>query len=618
MIERLPEFAAEGSATENVGDTGVLALSDRQCIPDDPAWCGEHEDDLSPVEEGECKEWVLRQGWTTLSNTYHNEFIDKPLPSENGFMEPFIEMLKAGSFDDEPWRSNVAIEDGRVVVKEPGGVGSSSSTCEPEDEDASSVNNRLSVDTSMEKKLSTTDIRVMAECFPAPSGGPLDMRRSSSRSPCRSPSESRRTSLASVAELSEELPRPVERRKSSALASTLPTVADSLAPQAHTLFAKQNQLNDDLSRELEGYGALLSQLESKLGDRDGVIKRLVRDHAHERRRLKREVAERDAKIERLGSEVDRLRTEIDREPSMRADDRAEELQEELDAARDKLSALEIEHSALAEELDQVRAELQDASRDAEGARDELAAAHSDAGTLRLELEDTRRRLAESDDALERTTEDLDAERDAHEDAQRRLDEGKSQREQLSAQAEHERNLRLDAERVHAEELADLRAQLAQERALRQRLEAERDSASHADLQSQLGRSQPRAVPDASEFGHSRTQSKDGGFAFSPSKRGGGGSFLRDSWATATGKRSALAPVGQKNADRTIARLERTVEELAMANERLSLGMSSLQQERELLRRKLQRAEGGARHPSKTHARTSSKDSLAGRPTSLRS
>ncbi|EKD04245.1 hypothetical protein A1Q2_01464 [Trichosporon asahii var. asahii CBS 8904] len=581
VIERLPEFAkSTGPATEKIGDTGIIPLSDRTCIPDDPSWCGDHADDLSPVEEGECKEWVLRQGWTTLSNTYHNEFIDKDLPSENGYVEPFIEMLQAGSFDDEPWRPEVAVEDGRIVVKEPDstnidkeGTGSAAtSEGTQETEGVEETRAASPSDRTLEKKPSTTDIRVIAECFPAPPGGAFDIRRSTSKSP---PS-SRRTSLASVAELLEE---PVDIRTSrrrSPLSSTNPTIA-ALAPQAQTLFDTQNRLNEDLSRELEGYSALLSQLESKLSDRDSVIKRLVRDHAQERRRLKKEVADRDAQVERLNAETERLH-EQPQEPSVRSEpgdsSAVAELQEQLDAATSKLSSLELQHQ-------------------------DLEAEHDDATA---ELEHTRQKLADTNNALEKASEDLYAARDAIDSSEHRILQIEEQRDQLHAQVERERNARLEAEQKWEQELASLRKELEEERAARRR--AEEAQAASEPTQPSHARSQSRAIPGSSvngtDLGHSRSQSREL-LGFSPpsglghSSKRGSGNFLRDSWASATGKR-VLAPAApqQKSAERTIAQLERTVEELANANERLSLGMSSLQQERELLRRKLARAEQG--HP----------------------
>lgn len=567
------------------------------CIPDDPSWCGDHADDLSPVEEGECKEWVLRQGWATLSNTFHNEFIDKDLPSENGYVEPFIEMLQAGSFDNEPWRPSVAVEDGRIVVREQGSNGKENNDLATVSEGSRGADNAggsegqpgsdLPVDRKLERKPSATDIRVIAECFPAPPGGTLDIRRSSSKSP---PS-SRRTSLASVAELSEEPPLPPSEkrtgRRRSPMNSTNPTIA-ALAPQAQTLFDTQNRLNEDLTRELEGYGALLSQLESKLSDRDSVIKRLVRDHAQERRRLKKEVNDRDTQVDRLSAEAERLR-EQPQEPSVRSEpgdsSAVAELQEQLDAATSKLSALEIQH------------------QDLESEHDETAA----------ELEHTRQQLADSNEALEKVSEDLYAARDAMGSSEHRLAQVEGQRDELHAQVERERDARLGAERKWEQELSDLRRELEEERAARRRLEEAQAAQSETNPlpHSQFGRSHSRAIPGSSvsgmsELGHSRTQSREllgfsppSGLGASTNKRGSG-NFLRDSWATAKGKRGVLAPAApQKSAERTIAQLERTVEELATANERLSLGMSSLQQERELLRRKLQRAEHG--HAARPHS-----------------
>lgn len=580
----MPEFAkSAGPATEKIGDTGIVPLSDRMCIPDDPSWCGDHADDLSPVEEGECKEWVLRQGWETLSNTYHNEFIDKDLPSENGYVEPFIEMLQAGSFDDEPWRPKVAVEDGMVVVKEPESTSTDkegNDSAAPSEgthgaEGAEEKRAASPADKTLEKKPSATDIRVIAACFPAPPGSSIDIRRSTSKSP---PS-SRRTSLASVAELLEEPTDICTSRRRSPLSSTNPTIA-ALAPQAQTLFDTQNRLNEDLSRELEGYSALLSQLEGKLSDRDSVIKRLVRDHAQERRRLKKEVADRDARVERLNAEKERLR-EQPQEPSVRSEpgdsSAVAELQEQLDAASSKLSSLEIQHQ-------------------------NLEADHDDAAA---ELEHTRQKLADTTDALEKASEDLYAARDAIDSSEHRIIQIEEQRDQLHAQVERERTARLEAERKFEQEMASLRKELEEERSARRRAE---EQAETAPTQSQShARSQSRAIPgssvNGSELGHSRTQSREllgfsppSGLGHSQNKRGSG-NFLRDSWASATGKR-VLGPAApqtqQKSAERTIAQLERTVEELAVANERLSLGMSSLQQERELLRRKLARAEQG--HP----------------------
>lgn len=581
VIERLPEFAhSTGPATEKIGDTGIVPLSDRMCIPDDPAWCGDHADDLSPVEEGECKEWVLRQGWTTLSNTYHNEFIDKDLPSENGYVEPFIEMLQAGSFDDEPWRPEVAVEDGRIIVKERSDTEDDSAARSEGTQGAESAEGKGDAppaDNALEKKPSVTDIRVIAECFPAPPGGTIDIRRSSSKSP---PS-SRRTSLASVAELVEEPTEMRTSRRRSPLSSTNPTIA-ALAPQAQTLFDTQNRLNEDLSRELEGYSTLLSQLESKLSDRDSVIKRLVRDHAQERRRLKKEVADRDALVERLNAEAERPQ-----EPSVRSEPGDSSaitgLQEQLAAATDKLSSLELQHQNLESDHDEAVAEL----------------------------EHTRQQLADSNDALEKASEDLYAARDAIDSSEHRIAQVEEQRDQLHAQVERERNARLDAERKWQEELSDLRQELEEERAARRRLEKAQAAQSETAQQAQTGRSQSRTIPGSSVnsmsgLGHSRTQSREllgfsppAGLGNSTNKRGSGG-FLRDSWASAKGKRGVLAPAApQKSTERTIAQLERTVEELVTANERLSLGMSSLQQERELLRRKLQRAEHG--HSGRPHS-----------------
>lgn len=591
VIERLPEFAdAAAPTTEEIGDTGLIPLSDRMCIPDDPSWCGDHADDLSPVEEGECKEWVLRQGWTTLLNTYHNEFIDKNLPSENGYEKPFMELLQAGYFDDEPWRNEVAIEDGRVVLRNPNTIsdGNETSTARLAAEGAASeLDCRSTADNMLEQKTSVADLRVIAECFPAPPGGTLDIRRSNSKSP---PS-SRRTSLASVAELSEE-PTPMfadirTSRRKSPLSSSDPTIA-ALAPQAQNLFDTQNRLNEDLSRELEGYSTLLSKLESKLSDRDSVIKRLVRDHAQERRRLKKEVSDRDTEVERLSAEAQRASAEAERlreqprEPSVRSkagdSSAVAELQQQLDQATDKLAALETQHHDLTSEHDEVK----------------------------IELDHTRQQLADSEDALHQASEDLRAARDAIDSSQSRIAQMEEQRKELLAQVERERNARLDAERKWEQEMSDLRQELEEERTARRRLEEAQaaQSESQAQTQPQMGHSQAHttltsSANGASEFGHSRTQSRDllgfsqpSGFGASTNKRGSG-SFLRDSWATAKGKRGVLAPAApQKSMERTIAQLERTVEELATANERLTLGMSSLQQERELLRRKLQRAEQG--------------------------